>query len=255
MDEPRSPFLGQASPATGKGGLDAGRRSAAVHPAQRRGPRRRCAGTGSRPGRNHTAGADRKPPRPPWGPPEASAAALGPTGFYRFSLGHLTVTVLSYGSFQLPSRVFAAEVDEVTRDAYYRSPLIPADQVALQVSPVLLESGGRRILVDAGMASGAERMPGAPPSAVNSPPERAVMMVMPVTGAVATVGFTAAAGGPPAARRPARWDPVCHILPRPLPSRAGSALHRAWCSSIGRDGRDRSRAPEGQGRGRRPTIR
>jgi glyoxylase-like metal-dependent hydrolase (beta-lactamase superfamily II) len=95
------------------------------------------------------------------GPTEASAAARGPTGFYRFSLGHLTVTVLSDGSFQLPSRVFAAEVDEMTRDAYYRSRLIPADQVALQVSPVLLESGGRRILVDAGMASGAERAPNA----------------------------------------------------------------------------------------------
>lgn len=105
--------------------------------------------------------------------PGSSAAStprnLSP-GFYRFTLGNLEITVLSDGSFLIPSafmdadmdvaEVLATDVDRETREQYFRSRMVPSDDVPLQASPVLLDFGNRRVLVDSGWATGA----GPPPT-------------------------------------------------------------------------------------------
>jgi glyoxylase-like metal-dependent hydrolase (beta-lactamase superfamily II) len=45
------------------------------------------------------------------------------------------------------------------RETYYRSRLIPMDRIPIQLSPVVVETGGRRILIDAGIAPAAENHP------------------------------------------------------------------------------------------------
>lgn len=81
-------------------------------------------------------------------------------GFYRFSAGEHEMTVLSDGHFHFPLELLADEVEPAEllaantppeeREAYFRSRLVPTDRVPLQVSPVLIDSGGRRVLVDSG---------------------------------------------------------------------------------------------------------
>lgn len=92
-------------------------------------------------------------------------------GFYRFALHELEITVFDDGFFDIPSDVLdidmdaaellATNVDQRTREEYFRSRLVPPDDVPVQASPVLLDSGTRRVLVDSGWAVGA-----GPPSTV-----------------------------------------------------------------------------------------
>jgi glyoxylase-like metal-dependent hydrolase (beta-lactamase superfamily II) len=86
-----------------------------------------------------------------------------PPGFYRFVLDDLEVTVLSDGSFRLPAEMFgeahalvAMNVDPQAREEYFRSRLVPDDDLTLPVSPVVLGFGDRRVLVDTGMGPGGE---------------------------------------------------------------------------------------------------
>jgi len=85
---------------------------------------------------------------------------LASPGFYRFSLGEMQITALNDGSFGLPSAIpgldvsphefLALNVDPATRAEFFRSRLVPADDVFLEANPVLIDSGHRRILVDTG---------------------------------------------------------------------------------------------------------
>jgi len=85
-------------------------------------------------------------------PPTPSASPS--PGFYRFDLGDTEITVLSDGYFDFPVddhlewRAFNADPEE--RAEYFRSRLVPADHSHLQVSPILIDSGDRRTLVDPG---------------------------------------------------------------------------------------------------------
>lgn len=97
---------------------------------------------------------------------KASAPSSEPApGFYRFTLGDVDVTVLSDGHFPIPSafgydvsaaELLAANVDPDRREAYFRSRLVPSEDLPVQASPVLLDFGDRRVLVDSGWAQGAE---------------------------------------------------------------------------------------------------
>jgi glyoxylase-like metal-dependent hydrolase (beta-lactamase superfamily II) len=87
---------------------------------------------------------------------EGPCGALFSTpGFYRFSLGDLGITVLNDGSGRLPSEIFAVNVEPGPREAYFRSRMVPLDGHPIEICPVLIETGTRRILVDAGMGPGA----------------------------------------------------------------------------------------------------
>jgi len=85
---------------------------------------------------------------------------LAPPGFYRFSLGEMQITTLNDGSFGLPSAIpgvdvsphefLALNVDPETRSKFFRSRMVPADDLPLEASPVLIDSGQQRFLVDTG---------------------------------------------------------------------------------------------------------
>ncbi len=90
------------------------------------------------------------------GPPGAGAGRWRDPWTYRFRMGDWTLTVLGDGFFHLPSEIFGADVSREEREAYYRSRFLPTDAVRLPVNPLLIETGTRTVLVDAGT--------GAPPS-------------------------------------------------------------------------------------------
>ena len=80
-------------------------------------------------------------------------------GFYRFAFGELEITVLSAGHFHYPPDIVAVDdpvelqaynADPATREQYFRSRLVPSDLIPLQTSPVLIDSGNQRTLVDSG---------------------------------------------------------------------------------------------------------
>lgn len=96
----------------------------------------------------------------------ADHSTEAPSGFYRFPLADLEVTVLSDGFLRIPSDIFgdrfeaaevlAMDVDPEARTEYLRSRLVPTDDMPTQASPVLLDFDGRRVLVDTGWTSGSE---------------------------------------------------------------------------------------------------
>jgi glyoxylase-like metal-dependent hydrolase (beta-lactamase superfamily II) len=101
----------------------------------------------------------------------AAAAANNATpGFYRFALGEAEITVLSDGHFHFPLEIVAGDmepyeflafnVEPERRREYFRSRLVPSDHIPLQASPVLIDYGNRRMLVDSGWSG-----EGAPPAA------------------------------------------------------------------------------------------
>ena len=83
-------------------------------------------------------------------------------GFYRFPFGELEITVLSDGHFHFPMQIVTVEsplelqaygVDPATRGEYFRSRMVPSDHIPLQASPVLIDTGDRRTLVDSGLGT------------------------------------------------------------------------------------------------------
>lgn len=83
---------------------------------------------------------------------EAEPQASEPVGagFYRFPLGEFTLTVLRDGAFELPAEVFAAGVPAEQRQSYLASRMIASERIRLPASPVVIDTGPRRILVDGG---------------------------------------------------------------------------------------------------------
>jgi glyoxylase-like metal-dependent hydrolase (beta-lactamase superfamily II) len=108
-------------------------------------------------------------PRQADGRAAATQEAPAP-GFYRFAAGDVELTVLSDGYFHFPMDILpdgvdpdeamAANVEGATRESFFRERLVPGDHLALQLSPVLISSGDRRLLVDTGWSGEA-----APPTA------------------------------------------------------------------------------------------
>jgi glyoxylase-like metal-dependent hydrolase (beta-lactamase superfamily II) len=97
------------------------------------------------------------------GSPIQADDRTSPPGFYRFTLDEVEITVLNDGYFKLPAAVpgmdvsphefSALNVDPSTRETYFRSRLVPDDDMPLEASPVVIDSGGRRVLVDTGWSA------------------------------------------------------------------------------------------------------
>lgn len=81
----------------------------------------------------------------------ASPAALnGNVGHYRFQVGDIVATVLSDGLIGGPPTVYAGDAPESELQEVLRRAFLPADHMTLNLNTLLLEIGGRRILLEAG---------------------------------------------------------------------------------------------------------
>jgi glyoxylase-like metal-dependent hydrolase (beta-lactamase superfamily II) len=104
-------------------------------------------------------------------------------GFYRFGLGDFTVTVLADGSFHLPAEIFGANMNAEERAGYYESRFLPLDEKRLPANPAVIDTGNRRILVDAGTGAVGDPQPstgrlGAALAAAGIPPESIDLVIV-----------------------------------------------------------------------------
>lgn len=90
---------------------------------------------------------------------ESNASSNPMAGYYNFSLGDLKINVVNDGYFHLSHiappdmevlNTLAMNVEDETRQEYFRSHLFHSGDIRLLVSPILIESEDRRILVDSG---------------------------------------------------------------------------------------------------------
>ena len=91
----------------------------------------------------------------------AQGAASKPSGrnagIYRFRLGAFEVTVLSDGSFTIPSPLLAANLTEAERKEFMQANYLGTDTFRVQINVVLVNAGDRKVLIDAG--EGGARQP------------------------------------------------------------------------------------------------
>lgn len=82
--------------------------------------------------------------------PASAPAPAGNAGHYRFRVGDVTSTVLSDGLVGGPPRVYASNAPEAELQEVLRRSLLPTDRLTLNLNTLLIETGGRRILLEAG---------------------------------------------------------------------------------------------------------
>jgi glyoxylase-like metal-dependent hydrolase (beta-lactamase superfamily II) len=86
--------------------------------------------------------------------PAALAQELRPpagnAGLYRFRIGEIAATVVSDGVIGGPPRVYAGDAQEAELEAVLRQAFLPTDFLTLNLNTLLLETSGRRILLEAG---------------------------------------------------------------------------------------------------------
>ena len=93
---------------------------------------------------------------PAWGgSSRANAQGLatppgGNAGHYRFRVGDISTTILSDGVIAGPPRVYASDAPEAALQDVLRQAFLPTDHMTLNLNTLLIETGGRRILIDAG---------------------------------------------------------------------------------------------------------
>ena len=84
-------------------------------------------------------------------PATSSPARGGNVGYYRFRVGEdISATVLSDGLIGGPPRVYASDVPEADLEAVLRQAFLPTDRLTLNLNTLLIETQGRRILLEAG---------------------------------------------------------------------------------------------------------
>ncbi|MCU4182520.1 MBL fold metallo-hydrolase [Bosea sp. BH3] len=71
-------------------------------------------------------------------------------GHYRFRVGEIGATVLSDGIIGGPPRVYASDAPEQELQEVLKRAFLPADHMTLNLNTLLIETGGRRILLEAG---------------------------------------------------------------------------------------------------------
>lgn len=76
--------------------------------------------------------------------------ATGNAGHYRFRVGDISAVVLSDGVIGGPPRVYASDAPEAELHEVLRRAFLPTDHMTLNLNTLLIETGGRRILVEAG---------------------------------------------------------------------------------------------------------
>lgn len=81
---------------------------------------------------------------------QAPTAPAGNAGHYRFRVGDIHATVLSDGLIGGPPRVYASDAPEAELREVLRRAFLPADHMVLNLNTLLIETGGRRILLEAG---------------------------------------------------------------------------------------------------------
>ncbi len=74
----------------------------------------------------------------------------GNAGVYRFRVGDISATVLSDGVIGGPPRIYASDASELELNEALRQAFLPPDHLTLNLNTLLLETGGRRILLEAG---------------------------------------------------------------------------------------------------------
>ena len=78
------------------------------------------------------------------------AAPGGNVGHYRFRVGEIAATVLSDGLIGGPPRIYAIDAPEDELRNALRDAFLPTDHLTLNLNTLLIETGGRRILLEAG---------------------------------------------------------------------------------------------------------
>lgn len=80
------------------------------------------------------------------------AANARNAGYYRFRVGDIQATVLSDGLLSGPPNVYAGDAPEAELREVLRRAFLPTDAMTLNLNTLLIETGGRRILIEAGAA-------------------------------------------------------------------------------------------------------
>ncbi|MBU1314407.1 MAG: MBL fold metallo-hydrolase [Alphaproteobacteria bacterium] len=80
----------------------------------------------------------------------ATAPASANAGHYRFRVGEISATVLSDGVIGGPPRVYASDAPEAELQEVLRQAFLPTDHMTLNLNTLLIETGGRRVLIEAG---------------------------------------------------------------------------------------------------------
>lgn len=71
-------------------------------------------------------------------------------GHYRFRIGDIQATVLSDGIIGGPPRVYASDAPEAELQSVLRQAFLATDHLTLNLNTLLIETGGKRILLEAG---------------------------------------------------------------------------------------------------------
>jgi len=83
---------------------------------------------------------------------QAPLLATNNVGHYRFRVGQIKATVLSDGLLAGPPKIYANDAPEVElREALIRA-FLPTDVMTLNLNTLLIETNGRRVLIEAGAA-------------------------------------------------------------------------------------------------------
>ncbi len=86
------------------------------------------------------------------GAPQApvSASQAGNATHYSFHVGDIKATVISDGLIGGPPRIYASNAPEVELSEALRQAFLPSDHLTLNLNTLLLEMGGRRVLLESG---------------------------------------------------------------------------------------------------------
>lgn len=77
----------------------------------------------------------------------------GNAATYRFNIGDIAVTIISDGVIGGPPSVYAGDAPEAELEEVLRRAFLPTDHMTLNLNTLLLEVGGRRVLLEAGAGS------------------------------------------------------------------------------------------------------
>jgi glyoxylase-like metal-dependent hydrolase (beta-lactamase superfamily II) len=95
-------------------------------------------------------GAERAHAQAPQGRATPLASPGGNAVSYRFQIGNIRATIISDGTITGNVRVYARNAEQAELDAVLGAANLSQEQFVLQLNAMLLEQGGRKILVDPG---------------------------------------------------------------------------------------------------------
>ncbi|MDQ2185817.1 MBL fold metallo-hydrolase [Alcaligenaceae bacterium A4P071] len=81
---------------------------------------------------------------------QSAAMSVSNAGNYHFRVGDIKATVVSDGTIGGPPRIYASDAPELELSEALRQAFLPSDYLTLNLNTLLIETGGRRILLEAG---------------------------------------------------------------------------------------------------------